>query len=183
MLILLNFYISSAFKIRLYHRDVYLGLPETEGIVPTMVNYEIAQKFETEEVGDYSDASFILVKDTANYVLGVAGDRNMQLLYWNKHGGANQRWLIGRGRLNSRKLFNQERCLEYLPDEDELRMEYCSENENQMFNFIEDEDEDHGLHTQANVSLRQDVQGNFVYGFDDVVSRVCPSLMPTNFSI
>lgn len=163
MILLLLSHITP-FKIRLYHRDLYLGLLPDRDSTPSMVNYEVCQKFECEFCDLYSNKSFIYVKDTTNYVLDVGHDRNRELLYWAKHGNENQRWVICHGKLNAVKFKNEDLCLEYLPDIDVLRMQNCNESENQLFIMIEDEDEDHGLATQVNVTMRHDLDGHFIRG-------------------
>lgn len=161
---LLYLTLSNAFKIRLYHRDLYLGLLPDRDATPTMVNYEVCQKFETEFIDLYTEESYIYVKDTTNYCLDVGRERSNTLLFWSHHGGENQRWTIVHGKLNAVRIKYEDLCLEYLPDDDLLRLQNCNESENQLFNLIEDEDEDHGLATQINVTNTHDLDYNALHG-------------------
>ncbi|EJW04369.1 hypothetical protein EDEG_01384 [Edhazardia aedis USNM 41457] len=157
--ILTHITLVSSFRIRAYQRAIYLGLASKEREQPTLTNYENSQRFEFQMIDDKTDESYIRVKNTSNYVLDIAHSRHLVLLYWGKHGGKNQRFMIVHGPLNCVRIMNEDLCLSYIPSEDLLKMQKCNESEEQLFNLIEDEDEDHGIHTQLNVTKKNDLDG------------------------
>ncbi|EJW03492.1 hypothetical protein EDEG_02166 [Edhazardia aedis USNM 41457] len=160
--IMLFYHTTKSFRIRLYHESIYMGIKHGDGTSPTMSNYEFSDRFEAEFIVPESRESLIRVKHTANKVLH-ANEGDDMLFYKGHTAGIEQRWKILHGSLNSVKFKNQHLCLEWLPEARHLNLETCTENDNQLFLMVEDDDEDHGLATKAGVTCNKRQDDNGVY--------------------